>query len=57
MKESLHSEIISLANQISKIKINSSPDEYYSLVIELFEKAILLKNINSSKEYSNFQEQ
>jgi len=57
MKESLHAEIISLANQISKIKINSLPDKYYNLVIELFEKTILFKNMNSSIEQSDLEDQ
>jgi len=57
MKESLHAEIISLANQISKIKINSLPDKYYNLVIELFEKTILFKNMNSSNEQSGLEDQ
>ena len=44
MKKSLHKEIIFLANKISKLKINSSQDKYYNLVIELYEKIILFKN-------------
>lgn len=44
MKKSLHNEIIFLANKISKLKINSSQDKYYNLVIELYEKIILFKN-------------
>ena len=44
IRKALHEEIIFIANKITKIKINSSPDEYYNLVIELFEKTILLKN-------------
>ncbi len=48
MKESLHTEIVSLANQISKIKINSSSDQYYNLIIKLYEKVVLLKNLDSS---------
>ena len=48
MKESLHTEIVSLANQISKIKINSSSDQYYNLIIKLYEKVVLLKNLDFS---------
>ena len=44
MKESLHAEIISLSNQISKMEINSSTDTYFNLVTQLFEKIILFKN-------------
>ncbi|MFQ3351916.1 MAG: hypothetical protein ACI914_001168 [Candidatus Marivariicella framensis] len=50
MKESLHAEITSLANQISKMEINSSSDEYFNLVIQLFEKIILFKNINQKSK-------
>ena len=50
MKESLHAEITFLANQISKMEINSSSDEYFNLVIQLFEKIILFKNINQKSK-------
>ena len=50
MKESFHAEITSLANQISKMEINSSSDEYFNLVIQLFEKIILFKNINQKSK-------
>jgi hypothetical protein len=50
MKESLHAEITSLANQISKMEINSSSDEYFNLVIQLFEKIIVFKNINQKSK-------
>ena len=55
MKDSLHEEIISLADQISKIKVNSSVEEYYNLTVELYEKVILLKNnlINQKSYFEN----
>ena len=57
MKESLHTEIVSLANQISKIKINSSSDQYYNLTIKLYEKVILLKNLDFSIGESSLEGQ
>ena len=56
MKESLHAEIIFLSNQISKMKINSSTEKYFNLVTQLFEKIILLKNINLDDK-SNLENQ
>jgi hypothetical protein len=53
MKESLHAEITFLANQISKMEINSSSDEYFNSVIQLFEKIILFKNINQKSKLEN----
>ena len=57
MKEPLHTEIVSLANQISKIKINSSSDQYYNLTIKLYEKVILLKNLDFSIGESSLEGQ
>ena len=57
MKESLHTEIVSLENQISKIQINSSSDQYYNLTIKLYEKVILLKNLDFSIGESSLEGQ
>jgi uncharacterized protein with von Willebrand factor type A (vWA) domain len=56
MKESLHAEIVFLANRISKMKSTSSLEKYYDLIVELFEKIILLKN-NFKIEKSNLENQ
>ena len=53
MKESLHAEITFLANQISKMEINSSSDEYFNSVIQLFEKIILFKNKKKKSKLEN----